>query len=133
MTLKRYWYYIFSFLIGLAYFIFYFTVHPLLISTSWLPILEIGYLILNSIFITAFLMKDILDERKIRMASPPIGPSWIEHGPFAVMVFLQLLITLLSDTEYLTIMVKIILSILFLVDIGWDLWQDVRAKSYRKN
>ena len=131
MILKRFLSFILSFIVGLAYFLLYFIGYSLLVSTSWLSILENIYLILASISVIGFLMKDSLDERRIRKASPSIGPAWIEHSPLAIMVLLQLLISIILNIEYM-ILVKIILSILILVDIGWDISQHARSKSFYK-
>jgi hypothetical protein len=90
-----------------------------------------AYLIVDSFFLIAFIVKDILDERQILKAKSPIGPSWIEHGPLAFMILLQLLITLSTDTDNVIKTIKIVLSIVFVIDIVWDLWQDFRSRTFR--
>lgn len=131
MISKRYWSYIISFILGLAYFLIYIILYSLLVSTSWLLLVEVVYFILAWISIIGFFTKDILDEMRIQRAKPSIGTVWMEHSPLAIMVLLQLIISLILNINSV-IITKIVLSILLLIDIGWDFSQHIRSKSHHE-
>ncbi|MHA1132622.1 MAG: hypothetical protein ACTSRC_08310 [Candidatus Helarchaeota archaeon] len=119
-------YYFISLIFGMIYFLMHFFLRTLL-ATNFIPDLDFSFLILDGLFVVTFYIKDTLDEINLQRGGNPVGPSWIEHIPFIGMVALHAAVIAITDplSPYATL--EWIFAALLLVDIIWDITQDLRA------
>ena len=119
-------YFFISFILGMIYFLMHFLLRVML-SSSLVATIDMGYLALDGFYIVIFYIKDALDERNMQRIGKPMGATWFEHAPFILLVAFHGAVVALTDPSSNLIILQWIFVILLLIDGIWDLSQDIRA------
>jgi hypothetical protein len=123
-------YYFISLVFGLIYFVVPFFIRTLL-EPSIVPTLDTWFIGLDGLFVVIFIIKDTLDEISMQRGGSPVGPTQFEHVPFLAMVAFHGIVLALTDLSSNLITLQWFLVVVMVVDIIWDLSQDIRAGTDR--
>ena len=124
-------FYVISLVIGIAFMSLYLVCYAIFGADSWFIYAHVVYLILSLGLVIAFFIKDGLDERAMRQGGSPVGPSWFEHAPFALMHIIFLIILANLETDSTISIIIYVFALLAFIDLFWDVSQDIRSGRYR--